>query len=571
MAPTCDDGGGGIIKKHCHAQEIFVKKRSIKPAVLHCNIDNINYLYYIMENNLDHINLINTLKERIKLLEQKNAELTSQLQEKDFNLLYSNQELDKLRRMIFGSKSERFKSDECPLQLSLDFGLHTDKLPETATEKEKEVIEYERNKNKPKATTIHTRQPLPAHLPREVIILEPKGDLSGAVKIGVEITEVLEYRHGYLIVKSYQRNKYAFPREENPIVIADLPTLPIPRSNASASMLAHIIISKFCDHLPFYRQSKMFGRDNIDIPESTMNDWFKGACILLAILYEKLVSLVKMQDYLQADETPIRVQDRSKPGKTHTGYHWCYHSPVAKLVCFDYQKGRGREGPEEFLKDFRGTLQTDGYAGYLSFEKPGKIRLISCLVHIRRKFDESKSNDNERSIYVLERIQEIYAIERECRVMNLEPHEIVKVRKEKCLPIMEELEIWLKDNVQQVLPKSLIGKAINYALEFWEKQKRYVEDGRYLPDNNLIENSIRPVCLGKKNYMFAGNHQGARHAAMIYSFLGTCKKNGVNPREWLTDVLTRLPDCKTSQLEDLLPHKWVKSENKQPYLISEMI
>ena len=524
-----------------------------------------------MENELDHIYLINTLRERISLLEQKNAELTSQLQEKDFNLLYSNQELDKLRRMIFGSKSERFKSEECPLQLSLDLGFDTDKVPETTIEKEKEVIEYERNKNKPKTTTIHTRQPIPAHLPREIIILEPEGDLSGAVKIGVEITEVLEYRHGYIIVKSYHRNKYAFPREENPIVIADLPSLPIPKSNAGASMLAHIIISKFVDHLPFYRQSKMFERDNIEIPESTMNDWFKGTCILLALLYEKLASLVKMQDYLQADETPIRVQDRSKQGTTHTGYHWCYHSPPAKLVCFDYQKGRGREGPQEFLKDFRGTLQTDGYSGYLSFERPGEIRLISCLAHIRRKFDESKNNDNERSIYVLKRIQEIYAIERECQEMKLEPYEIAKVRKEKCLPIMEKLEIWFKDNITQVLPKSSIGKAIHYALEFWEKQKRYVEDGRYLADNNLIENSIRPVCLGKKNYLFAGNHQGARNAAMIYSFPGTCKKNNVNPREWLTDVLTRLQDCKTSQLEELLPHKWVKSENKQPYLVSEMI
>ncbi len=269
-----------------------------------------------------------------------------------------------------------------------------------------------------------------------------------------------------------------------------------------------------------------------------------------------MVWLIQQQDYLQADETPIRVQDRSKPGKTHTGYHWCYHSPVANLVCFDYQKGRGRDGPEKFLKDFRGTLQTDGYAGYLSFEKPGKIRLISCLVHIRRNFEISKDNDLERSTYVLKRIQDIYAIERECKEINLSPNDIVKVRKENILPIMEELEKWFKENQNQVLPKSAIGKAINYALTFWEKQKRYVEDGRFMADNNLIENTIRPICVGKKNYLFAGNHQGARNAAMIYSLLGTCKLNNVNPREWLTDVLTRLPDCKQSELEDLLPHKW---------------
>jgi len=509
-----------------------------------------------MENELDHINLINTLNDKINHLEQKNAELTGQLQEKDYKLLYANEELDKLRRMLFSVKSERFKSNEYPLQLSIDFGFSSDKLPETEKEKLKEVIEYERTKNKPKSKTINTRQPIPAHLPREIIIIEPEEDLTGAIKIGVEITEVYEYVHGYLTVKSFHRNKYLFPRDEKPIVIADLPSLPIPKSNAGASLLAHITISKFFDHIPFFRLARIFGRDNIEISESTMNDWFKAMCLLLAILYDKLVWLIKQQDYLQADETPIRVQDRSKPGKTHTGYHWCYHSPVANLVCFDYQKGRGRDGPEKFLKDFRGTLQTDGYAGYLSFEKPGKIRLISCLVHIRRNFEISKDNDLERSTYVLKRIQVIYAIERECKEMNLSPDDIVKVRKENILPIMEELEKWFKENQNQVLPKSAIGKAINYALTFWEKQKRYMEDGRFMADNNLIENTIRPICVGKKNYLFAGNHQGAQNAAMIYSLLGTCKLNNVNPRAWLTDVLTRLPECKQSELEDLLPHKW---------------
>jgi len=522
-----------------------------------------------MENKLDDINSINSLKEELSLLKQENTKLADKLQGVEFELLYANQELEKLRRMLFGARSERFKSNDCPLQLPIDFGFDTDKQPEN--EPEKEVIAYQRNKIQEKNAPIHSRHALPAHLPRVIIIIEPEGDLTGAKRIGEEITEILEYRAGRMFVKRIIRYKYLLPREDKPIVIAELPSMPIPKGNAGPSMLTQIIISKFVDHLPFYRQSKIFQRDDIEIPESTINDWFKAACNLLTPLYQKLALLVQQQSYIQADETPIKVLDRNKPGTTHQGYHWCYHAPLVKLICFEYQKGRGREGPEQFLNDFRGTLQTDGYAAYLSFEKPGEIRLLSCMAHIRRKFDESKSNDNQRATYVLKRIQDIYAIERECREMKLDAEDIMNVRKKECLPIMQELETWFKENAQVVLPKSVIGKAINYALDFWEKQKRYVEDGNYHIDNNLIENSIRPVALGRKNYLFAGNHEAAQRAAMIYSFLGTCKKNDVNPREWLTDVLTRLPDCKISQLEGLLPHNWEKTSNNQPPLELQQI
>jgi hypothetical protein len=350
---------------------------------------------------------------------------------------------------------------------------------------------------------------------------------------------------------------YVFPgKEEQPVVIADMPSLPIPKGNAGATLIAYILISKFIDHLPYYRIVKMFKRDGIKMSASTINDWFKAACILLVVLYNRLVELVRSQDYLQVDETTIRVLDRNKPGTTHQGYHWGYHSPLLKLICFHYEKGRGREGPEIFLKNYKGTLQTDGYVGYDSFEKPGEITLISCMAHIRRKFRDSLDNDNQRATYVLEKIQFLYAIERECEELNLDFDAIKSVRQKKAVPVLQELETWLNDNKPQVLPKSSIGKAIDYTLNLWERQKRYVNDGRYKIDNNEIENHMRPIALSRKNFLFAGCHEAAQHGAMLFSLFGCCLKHDVNPYEWLVDVLVRLPDCKQSELDDLLPHRW---------------
>jgi len=524
-----------------------------------------------MERSLDHINLIITLKDENNLLKHKNDDLSHKLQESEYNLLYAKAELEKLRRMIFGSRSESFKSEEKSTDptLGFDFGEIKEVLgPEN--EPKAGIITYQRIKaiEKDKQTLVNSRQPLPAHLPRVTVVIEPKGDLTGAVKIREEITEILEYTRGTLHVKRIVRPVYAFPnREEHPIVIADMPTLPIPKGNAAASLVAYILVSKFVDHLPFYRISKMFKRDGINLSESTINDWFKSACVLLAVLYDRLVEVVRSQDYLQVDETTIKVLDRNKPGTTHKGYHWGYHAPLLKLMCFHYEKGRGREGPEIFLKNFRGTLQTDGYVGYNSFEKPGEITLLSCLAHIRRKFKESLDSDNPRATYVLKKIQLLYAIERECEELNLDFDAIKRMRKQEAVPILEELEAWFKANKPQVLPKSSIGKAITYTLNLWERQKRYVNDGRYKIDNNQVENCMRPIALSRKNFLFAGCHEAAQRGAMLFSLFACCLQNDVNPSLWLIDVLERLPDCKQSELDGLLPHNWAKSHINQPSLV----
>jgi transposase len=478
-------------------------------------------------------------------LEMYNQILT-QAREREAENLYLKQELAQLKRMIFGSKSERHLGGD-PSQLSL--GLDTETV--APKEKETEEITYSRTKaEKKKGSAI--RLSLPSHLHREEHIIEPEEDITGARKMGEVVTELLEYTPGKFYVEKYIRPKYVFPKEEK-IVIGELPSFPIPRGNAGAGLLSHLLISKFVDHLPFYRQVQQFKRQDIDIAESTISGWFTASCRLLEPLYDRLVARVRESSYLMADETPIPVQTKDKPGSTHKGYHWVYKAPVDKLVCFDYRKGRGRDGLEEFLESFRGMLQTDGYVAYDIYEKKEGITLFGCMAHARRKFEKAKDNDPKRAEYVLELIQQLYMTEREAREKGLSFDQRKELRAEQSLPVLQQLEKWMKEQLPDVLPKSAIGQAIAYTLGLWPRLTRYVQHGQVEIDNNLVENSIRPVALGRKNYMFAGSHEAAQQAAMIYSFLGTCKINNIEPYGWLKNTLQRLPDHSIQKLDELLP------------------
>jgi len=465
-----------------------------------------------------------------------------------YDNLYLHQELEKLKRMIFGARSERFAPSD-PSQLSMELGQRAQSHDEKPTEE----ITYTRHKAEKEKG--HARMEISASIPREIVVIEPVEDVTVGRKIGEKVTEVLDYTPGQLKVTRYVRLVYALPDEQG-IVIGNLPSLPIPRGNAGAGLLAHLIISKFVDHLPFYRQVQMFKRQGVTLAESTVNDWFRSSCDLLEPLYQCLKKQVIKGDYLMADETPISVLTEDKPGATHKGYHWVYYSPVERLVCFDYRKGRGREGPEELLKDYQGALQADGYTGYEAFEKQPGITLLACMAHARRKFDEALKNDKARAEHVLGLMQQLYKIERQAREEQLEYGQRKALRQEKSAPILQELHVWLKENITQTLPKSAIGIAIAYTLHLWPRLIRYLEDGRYEIDNNLIENSIRPVALGRKNYLFAGSHEGAQRAAIMYSFLGTCKINNIEPFEWLSNVLKHIPDHSIQRLEELLPQNF---------------
>ncbi len=452
-----------------------------------------------------------------------------------------------LQRMVFGAKSERFIAP-IPNQPTL-FELPESEVIETP----KEEITYTRSKPEPKNHPL--RLELPAHLLRKTEVIEPENLPAGAIKIGEATTEVLDYTPANVFVRKIVRPKYIISQddEQTQIIIAPLPSLPIPKGNAGAGLLAHILVSKFVDHLPFYRQVQIFKRQQLTIPESTIGGWFNASCKLLEPLYNTLKNRVISSDYLMADETPIPVQTLDKPGATHKGYHWVYYDPGIKLVLFDYQKTRSREGPDELLKNFTGHLQTDGYTAYNNLKNKANITQLACMAHARRKFEHAKDNDLALATEALHMFGRLYEIERDAREQNLSHDEIKMLRHEKSLPVLNEMKTWLDNKLNHVLPKSAIGQAIAYTLTLWPRLIRYINEGRFIIDNNLIENSIRPVALGRKNYMFAGSHDAAQQAAIIYSLLATCKINNVEPFGWLSNTLSVISNYPSDQLYKLLP------------------
>lgn len=460
--------------------------------------------------------------------------------------------LSQLERLVFGSRHERFVPSTPQEQLAL--GL-TETPPQAVSSPPLQTIEYTRTQQRNTSEKVHTgRMKLPASLPREQVIIEPQEDTTGLKKIGEEITEELERIPGKLFVRQYIRPKYA-RLDSQGIIIGNLPSRPIDKGIPGPGLLAQIVIDKYTDHLPVHRQIQRFEREGIKLSSSTLTGWIGSTCDLLDPLYNELKKQVLSADYLQADETPIKVLDKDKKGTTHRGYHWVYHAPIQRLVLFDYREGRGREGPQECLRDFKGHLQTDGYAVYEDFDKKSCITLLHCMAHARRKFDEAKDNDLDRASYVLTEIQKLYALEREVKSQELSTQQRQLLRQQKAIPLLINLKAWMVDNYRSVLPKSTIGQALYYSLQRWDKLMLYTTDGKLEIDNNLVENAIRPVAIGRKNYLFAGSHNGARRAAMLYSFLGTCKINGIDPLQWLGDVLDKIPDYPVNKIHELLPSK----------------
>lgn len=454
-------------------------------------------------------------------------------------------QLAQLHKMIFGSKREQFISQVDVNQLSL-FDSDVDIEPQA--EAEKLHIEYDRKVSKKHPG----RTELPDHLPVVEVIIEPEEDITGMNRIGEEITETLEYTPASLVKKRVIRPKYARANNEG-IVIAALPSRPFPKCIAEVSLMAYIIVCKFIDHMPFYRQIQRFNRDfKWNVSDSTLNEWFVAVCTLLHPLHEALKKEILSSGYLQVDESPIKVLDQDKPGSTHQGYQWVYYSPDQKLVYFNYRKGRGQHGPKEILANYQGILQTDGWQVYDKFADVPGISLVGCLAHVRRKFHEAQDTHKTKSEQALTLIQQIYALQRECRLMPSEDRK--KYRDQHMRPIFSELKEWIDTQFKSTIePKSPLGKALSYANQQWPKLIRILDDERVELDNNLIENKIRPLALGRKNYLFAGSHDAAQRIAMMYSYFGSCKAHDINPYEWLKETLELIPDTKLSDLHKLLP------------------
>ncbi|MBK7410725.1 MAG: IS66 family transposase [Saprospirales bacterium] len=325
--------------------------------------------------------------------------------------------------------------------------------------------------------------------------------------------------------------------------------------------------------LPLYRISARFERLGMVIPRSTLCGWVAQCAKRLGVLYDKLIKLVLAADYLQVDETRMEVLPdqgkrpaRGSPGKqkkrkTHRGFLWGYHAVHEKLIFFDYSPTREAENPARHLKHFTGVLQTDCYEIYDQIRKLYRELIhYHCLNHARRGFEKALTNDAQRAGYALEQFQALYAVERRAHQDKLDTQAIYALRQEKSRPVLEALFDWMDSQWPSLPPSSPIAKAMGYMLRRKNRMVYYLEDGRLLIDTNPIENLIRPIAVGRRNYLFAGSHEGAQRAAIFYSLFACCKLNGVDPVQWLEDVMIRLPDHPVNRIEELLPHRWEKSE-----------
>jgi transposase len=489
-----------------------------------------------------------------------------QLQSKDEQLASRDAEIEqlklliaKLRRMQFGRKSEKLERQIEQLELRLD---------------ELEAARAERTEASPTAavpaecTTKPLRRPLPAHLPRETRKIPPKQeacpDCGGQLKpLGEDVSEMLEYVPAHWKVIRQVRPKLACACCDK-IVQAEAPSRPIARGMAGPGLLAHVLVSKYADHLPLYRQEEIYAREGIELDRSTLADWVGSTSGLLQPLVEALRRHVMAGEKLHADDTPVPVLAPGN-GKTKTGRLWTYvrddrpaGDATPSAVWFAYSPDRKGEHPKAHLSAFTGTLQADAYAGFDQIYQAGRIQEAACWAHVRRKFyDLVAAHKSEVAQEALRRIGELYAIEADIR--GKQPEERRQVRHERSRPLLDSLKQWLEETLTKLSRKSDTTLAVRYALGRWEALLRYVDDGRIEIDNNAAERALRAVALGRKNYLFAGSDRGGERAAAIYSLIGTAKLNSLDPEAYLRNVLSRIADHPINRIDELLPWNLVSN------------
>jgi transposase len=483
--------------------------------------------------------------------EQITALQSLQIQNKE--LKFSNEalklELAHLRRIRFGKASEVYSGEQLDL---FNEALDTDLA---ALEAE---LEQSQGELQAKPRSRAGRQALPPELPRIEHRHEPASCQCGAcgrdlVKIGEDVSEQLDVEPARFFVHRHIRPQYACRGCET-VTAAPIPPAVIDGGMAAPGLLAWIAVSKFVDHLPLYRIEQIADRQGVPLARSTLAEWMGRIGVALQPLSDRLAQLLRQRPCLHADETPVRQLDPGQ-GKTRHAYLWAYRSnnydDGPPIIVFDYQTGRAGAHARAFLEGWRGHLMVDDYAGYKALFADD-VTELACLAHVRRKFFElHAANGSPVAAEALQRIAALYAIEQQAKDMNAD--ERMRMRQEHAQPALGALHAWLLGMQTVVATGSGTGKAIEHALMRWPALVRYAESGTLPIDNNAVENAIRPIAIGKKNWLFAGSERAGRRAAAIQTLLGTAKLNGLDPLHWLASVLERLPTCPNSQIDSLLP------------------
>jgi transposase len=492
---------------------------------------------------------VDTLRRMVRTLAAERVNLTAAQAEIERLRLI----VQKLQRSQFGRRAERLDDDQ--LQLGFD-DLHADIARVEATLPPSAAKAPRSRPDRPS---------LPAHLPREDIRLDPEHQACpccGGVlhAIGETVSEMLDHVPARLRVIRICRPRYGC-RDCGKIHQAPAPERPIAKGLASPALLAHVLVAKYCDHLPLYRQSQIFARHGVEIDRSTLANWVGGACWWLEPLQARLAAHVFGSTKLFADDTPIPVLDPGR-GRTKTGRLWVYardDRPWGAAAVYFYSPDRKAERPATHLQDFRGVLQVDGYAGFERLTMPGNIVLAACWAHARRKFYEvHQATDSPIAAEALRRIAELYTIETSIRGQTSTARK--SARQAKSRSLVNAMKVWLETQLTHIPPRSGLADAIRYALTSWSALGLFLDDGRIELDNNTVERAIRPIALGRKNHLFAGSDGGAVRWAIVASLLATAKLNDVEPFAYLKDLLERLPNgYPMSRLNDLLPWNWAPS------------
>lgn len=511
----------------------------------------------------------------------KDAEISHKdalLSLKDAEISRKNAEIKKLsdtllwlRRKVFGKMSEKNLPLD-PDQLLLFEQEHLTDEERARLDKEVEAAEQQMTKTitvkvKPSRRDLDT-----TGLPTEVIDIYPDGttDENGKLKdeyveIGTDESSRLEHIAAKTYIKKTVIHKVMLKSDSNNktpedrrIICARLPLAPVNRCMAGASVLTDIIIGKFMYHLPFYRQIQQYKESGITISDSTMGGWYEAAVEKLKLLYDILRQHILQSEYIQIDESVLPVIDSEKH-KARKGYEWCVRDAIRGAVMFYYDRGsRGGKVAREILGAYKGAVQCDGYDAYDQFEKNDNITVYGCWAHARRKFVDALNENNRLATEALCFIRKIYKVESDANKAGLNADERKEQRLKISYPTIRLFETWMKETYLKVLPNSKMGDAIEYTYSLLPRLSRYVNDGRINIDNNLIENAIRPLALGRKNYLFCGNDASAYRAAIVYSLISTCKAADVDPRTWMEDVLRKIPYYQRDQrdLAELLPFNW---------------